>query len=121
MPDNSTLNRWMAEALGWKVVAIEGWENPHYQFDLYSPSGAWIDAAATEEAAWLGIPDFCEDRNALPEVLEAVVRAGESGAFSEALGYPTTALKTLLIPCRQHVIAALKALDKLPDGWDSEE
>ena len=72
------------------------------------------------------LPDYCNDRNTLPE-LWAFLRSYQSGfGFDNYLRelcqnrppcYAEIGV-ALIAPCRAHVIAALKACNAWPEEWE---
>ena len=121
-PTDAQLEEAMALAIGWKY---------------YPENREWVDKDGNPYWSRWPYPRYCTDRNALPEVWKAVrAEQGASYLFVEELGrlcsaplhsYPAADEGCYSILCedamtfataepRLHVIAALKSLDKWPDG-----
>lgn len=71
------------------------------------------------------IPDYCNDRNALPDVYTVLLCAHKHGYFIEELNlygevHWHTAWRYIVAHPKVQVIAALKALGKWPADWRTE-
>jgi hypothetical protein len=121
-PTNEQLNRRAAEVLGWEDVV---------QF------GANRGENGIKQGTWMGVPpgeiyknrrsvpDFCTDRNALPELWAKVDDYSKVSCYLQELsGMPSSTAQEMFemiaATPRQHTIAALKALDAWPEDWSAE-
>lgn len=124
-PTDEQLNESMARACGWRRVT--GTE-AHAPEMFYKPD-TWLDAEGRRSRA--GAHDYCNDRNALPEVYAALEAAGatekylmalrrlvDDGAAQIAYGQ-WWAVQTA--EPRLQVIAALRALNRWPAEWTLPE
>jgi hypothetical protein len=109
-PTDEELNRVAAEVCGYSVF----------------PDTQTIMPQAMSCIRQSDCPDYCNDRNALPELWEKVEEAAKIVRFFQVLAEdcmnsgPSMWHRFTTSP-RKHVIAALKALDKWPDEWEVRE
>jgi hypothetical protein len=108
IPTNQQINELAATACGWVPVPEEedGWTNG-------------------KEKRWPRPPDFCTDRNALPELLmKTKYLEGEFGGILGRLIRPHAHVflwDALMASPLLVTIAALKALNQWPDDWELPE
>lgn len=129
-PSDEELNRAAAEACGWKEI------RPHLKGAYMTtpfkgiPPEKRRGGQQDNGPLFHSPPDYCTDRNALPELWAAVEESDKLDAFeSEAnmllieqreLRGRTFAIGLLMAPARLHVLAALKALGRWPEEWTEE-
>ncbi len=133
-PDDSVLNEAMAMACGWRwyvpseAGALRDWA-------MLLPPDAFLEELKPIEEAEIGerergrprLPDYCTDRNSLPEIYAALLVAGAKAKFLRyyvAMHRRNGAVSTwsMITGCpRLQVIAALRALEKWPEEWVVEE
>lgn len=122
-PTDNDLNRAMALACGWREVTPD---RPHRCGSLMWTIG-WVQPVTS----WFEhCPDYCRDRNCLPEVWAAVESADKlDNLVVEDFNFFITAqagwwnknvLTVLKLPPRLHVEAALRALNLWKPEWSDE-
>jgi hypothetical protein len=112
IPTNQQINELAATACGWEPIPEEedGWTNGR-------------------EKRWPRPPDYCTDRNALPELWAKVESRPACGQYAGILrdllrdGNDWQVIRFELITASPllHTIAALKALNQWPDDWELPE
>lgn len=121
-PTNAELNRAMAESLGWTF----------YGKTAKSPadSNYAMEHDGRQLQPW---PDYCADRNHLPEIWRAVENRHQYAAYLSYIrdldsrnreqGVTATGFQWHVVtaPSRLHVIAALKALGRWETDWEVQQ
>lgn len=117
-PTDLELRLACAEVLGHKVFYQD--YDDGKKFPYYIPSGK---PKRTHMIDAMPLPDYPNDRNALPELYEIVDKVGAAGDF--ALFLVSGMRETSIFLCirttpRQQVVACLKALLAYKPEWDED-